>query len=170
MTPITNITAALMVLLPGLSFASESLAPDRMVVYKTVGATEPALHIFNPRDHAPGDRRPAIVFFFGGGWAEGTPAQFHQQAQGFADRGFVAMSAVSSAPNAMILFNPVVDTTEKGYGVGSVGHHRKTEISPCHHVRNGLPPTLLSHGTADGTVPFENAERFARLMQEAGNR
>ena len=27
----------------------------------------------------------------------------------------------------------------------------------------------MFHGTADKTVPFENAERFARLMKEAGN-
>ncbi|NIQ76054.1 MAG: prolyl oligopeptidase family serine peptidase, partial [Nitrospinaceae bacterium] len=40
---------------------------------------------------------------------------------------------------------------------------------PCHHVRPGLPPTLVFHGTADKTVPFENAERFTRLMNESGN-
>ncbi len=76
---------------------------------------------------------------------------------------------VSSIPNAMILFNPVLDTTEKGYGVEKVGQARKTEISPNHQVRAGIVPTLLVHGTADKTVPFENAETFARLMKEAGN-
>ena len=30
-------------------------------------------------------------------------------------------------------------------------------------------PTILFHGTTDHTVPFENAERFTRLMTEAGN-
>lgn len=79
-------------------------------------------------------------------------------------------TAVSSVPNAMILFNPVLDTTAKGYGLSKVGEARQTAISPCHHVRAGIPPTLVLHGTADSTVPFENAERFVRLMKAAGNR
>lgn len=77
--------------------------------------------------------------------------------------------SISSIPNAMILFNPVIDTTEKGYGVKKVSENRKTEISPCHHVKLGIPPTLICHGTADKTVPFENVERFTKLMNEAGN-
>ena len=36
-------------------------------------------------------------------------------------------------------------------------------------MRPGLVPTLIFHGTADKTVPFENAERFTRLMHAAGN-
>jgi len=76
---------------------------------------------------------------------------------------------VSSIPNALVLFNPVLDTTEQGYGIEKVTSSRKTEISPCHHVRTGLPPALVQHGTADATVPYENAGRFARLMGEAGN-
>ncbi|MCG9792280.1 alpha/beta hydrolase [Flavobacterium algicola] len=76
---------------------------------------------------------------------------------------------ISSVPNAMILFNPVVDTTDKGYGAKKVVD-RETEISPVHHIEKGIPPTLIFHGTADKTVPFENAERFTKLMQQAGNK
>ncbi len=78
--------------------------------------------------------------------------------------------SVSSIPNAMILYNPVTDTTENGYGLSAVGQKRKTDISPCHHVRKGIPPTIIFHGTKDKTVPFENALRFSKHMEEAGNR
>ncbi len=78
-------------------------------------------------------------------------------------------ASISSVPNAMILFNPVLDTTEKGYGANRFEPDQQTDISPCHQVRKGIVPTIVFHGTADKTVPFENAERFTRLMKEAGN-
>jgi acetyl esterase/lipase len=75
----------------------------------------------------------------------------------------------SSVPNALVLFNPVLDTTEKGYGAKNFKAEQQTTLSPCHHVRPDLVPTIIFHGTADKTVPFENAERFTRLMHAAGN-
>ena len=77
-------------------------------------------------------------------------------------------TSVSSKPNAMMLFNPVIDTTGKGYGAAKL-KGRETAISPVHHVRRGIPPTIIFHGTADKTVPHENVERFDKLMREAGN-
>jgi len=63
---------------------------------------------------------------------------------------------VSSLPNAMVLYNPVVA-------------FRNISISPSDHVRGGLPPTLIFHGTADSKVPFGSVERFTKLMKDAGN-
>ena len=77
--------------------------------------------------------------------------------------------SVSSVPNAMVLYNPVLDTTKHGYGAKRFTTERQTELSPNHHVRAGIVPTILFHGTADTTVPFENAETFAKLMKDAGN-
>ena len=61
------------------------------VVYKTVGDTQLHLHIFRPTKQRT--KAPAVVFFFGGGWRSGTPAQFEQQCRYLASRGMVAMTA-----------------------------------------------------------------------------
>lgn len=76
--------------------------------------------------------------------------------------------AISSIPNAVVGYNPVFDTTDKGYGSEKL-KGREKEISPCHQVKTDLPPMLNFHGKKDTTVPFENAKCFTRLMQEAGN-
>lgn len=79
-------------------------------------------------------------------------------------------TSISSTPNAMLLYNPVLDTTEKGYGMKKVGVDRKTDISPNHHIRKGIVPTLIFHGKADKTVPFENAKSFKKQMKRSGNK
>ena len=76
--------------------------------------------------------------------------------------------SISSVPNAVVGFNPVFDTTEKGYGSEKVVG-RETEISPCHQVKKDMPPMLNFHGKVDKTVPFENADRFNKAMIEVGN-
>jgi acetyl esterase/lipase len=215
--------------------AKEKPVPDRGAVYKTVGDVELKIHIFEPE--GGGERRPAIVFFFGGGWVGGNPGQFYPQCKYLASRGMVAMSAeyrvksrhgtspfecvkdgksalrwvrvhadelgidvdkvvagggsagghvaactgvipgveedgedlsVSSVPNAMVLFNPVADTTSLGYGQEKLGG-RAEELSPAHHVKAGAPPTIIFHGKDDTTVPYENVERFRDKMKEAEN-
>lgn len=75
----------------GLAMAD--LKPDEDRVYKKVGDVELKLHIFKPEGHQVSDKRPAIVFFFGGGWNSGTPAQFYPQCEHLAKLGMVAMSA-----------------------------------------------------------------------------
>ena len=217
------------------------------VVYKTVGDTQLHLHIFRPTKQRT--KAPAVVFFFGGGWRSGTPAQFEQQCRYLASRGMVAMTAeyrirnlhgtlatacvadgksavrwirtnakrlgvdpgriaagggsagghvaactgviagfegkgedgkISSVPNAMVLFNPpcvlapvparkdflnaenIVSLRER-MGVAPV------ELSPWHHVRKGLPPTLVLHGEEDPTVKFWTAKVFVEKMQLSNN-
>lgn len=78
-----------------ISFAKADEAQSAHVThtYKTVGESELKLHVFNPSDHKASDQRPAIVFFFGGGWNGGTPEQFFPQCEYLAKRGMVAISA-----------------------------------------------------------------------------
>ena len=220
------------------AMAAEQITPDQIVTYKKVGGVELKLHVFKPGGHQASDKRPAVVFFFGGGWKGGTPKQFYEQSRFLAKHGMVAFAAeyrvsnvhktspyecvkdgksairwvrehaaqwgvdperivssggsagghvaactgviqgfeeegengeISSVPNAMVLFNPVIDTTAKGYGAQRFQKGKETELSPCHHVSKGIVPTIVFHGTEDQTTPFENVERFTRLMKEAGN-
>jgi acetyl esterase len=46
-----------------------------------------------PNEWKATDKRPAIVFFFGGGWKNGAYTQFVPQSEYFATRGIVAISA-----------------------------------------------------------------------------
>lgn len=71
----------------------EPVQPDRIVEYKAVGDTKLTLHVFNPSGHEVSDRRPAIVFFFGGGWNGGSPEQFCPQSEYLSTRGMVAICA-----------------------------------------------------------------------------
>jgi len=71
-------------------------------------------------------------------------------------------------PDALVLFNPVIDTSEKGYGASRLGRNSEA-ASPAHHVRENLPPTIIFHGDQDATVPHENVARFTKLMKEKHN-
>jgi len=62
-------------------------------VFKRTPQGELKLSVFQPADWKASDKRPGILFFFGGGWKHGTPAQFQPQAEYFAARGMVAACA-----------------------------------------------------------------------------
>jgi len=222
--------------------------------YKKVGNVELKMYIYKPKDWKPEDRRGAIVFFFGGGWQSGSPAQFRPQCEYLSSRGMVAMAAdyrvasrhnakvvdcmadaksairwvrqnasklgidpnkiaagggsagghlaactavipsgddpsedqsVSSQANAAVLFNPALilsaaDIKERlpisATDATSLMEKLRERIggdpkivSPYHHIRPGLPPMIIFHGTADTTVPFITVKLFAVAMSRAGN-
>lgn len=76
-------------------FAAPSYPPAfkdaRVEIYRKVDSTELKLWIFGESD--PKALKPAIVFFFGGGWNSGSPDQFENQARHFAKRGMIAITA-----------------------------------------------------------------------------
>jgi acetyl esterase len=62
-------------------------------LYKTTPQGELYLHISYPADWKASDKRPAAVFFFGGGWKSGSYTQFSSLCDYLASRGMVAASA-----------------------------------------------------------------------------
>ena len=249
------LTAIVLFALGGDSLEAQRPYPPEMEgttseVYRTVDDVELRMYFCNPEGHTADDRRPAIVFFFGGGWRSGSPQQFLPQCRYLAERGMVAAVAnyrvatrhgvtahecvedaksavrwlranadrlgvdpdriaagggsagghlaaatatlpghdpdpdgVSPVPNALVLFNPAtvlapVDgdpppTEEERERFAALEERfgaAPESMSPFHHLRAGLPPTILFHGQADQTVPHSTADRFCRGLREHGNR
>lgn len=68
------------------------LKTDERVFKQTPqGALKLLIHY--PPDWKPSDKRPAMLFFFGGAWKMGSPVQFEPQAEYFAARGLVCARA-----------------------------------------------------------------------------
>jgi acetyl esterase len=62
-------------------------------VYKQTPQGDLKLHFYLPPDWKAADKRPAVLFFFGGGWRNGSHQQFVPQAEYFASRGLVTACA-----------------------------------------------------------------------------
>lgn len=209
------------------------------LVYKHIEDRDLAIYWVRPADWKATDHRPGLVFYHGGSWVGGTPAQFNQQAQYFASRGLVcflvqyrllpakstmppavsiqdARSAfrwvrqratefgvdahrlgagggsagghlaaclglmsgnddptdnlkVSARPDALLLFNPVLDNGPTGFGFARTGE-RYREFSPAHNVSPGAPPTVLFLGSEDPLIPVATLEKFAAEMKGVGVR
>jgi acetyl esterase len=76
--------------------------------------------------------------------------------------------SISSMPDALVLFNPVIDTSPEVFE-NEVLKERWKELSPVHNVKEGMPPTIILHGTEDTIVPLEHVVRFCELMKAAHN-
>lgn len=73
-------------------------------------------------------------------------------------------------PAALLLYNPVVDTTETGYRAGvPLFGERARELSPQHLLREALPPTFIAHGDSDKAVPIQQILTFAKTARELGS-
>ena len=63
-------------------------------VYKNASGDDLWIYRFDPEGYdATSDKRPAVVFFFGGGWNGGKVAQFEQHSKYLASRGMVTFVA-----------------------------------------------------------------------------
>lgn len=229
---------AISALLVGMVWAGDKPQPDKTVPFKETPQGELRLHFFNPEGLKPGQKRPAVIFFFGGGWSGGSPSQFYPQAQYLADRGMVAIAAeyrtkktlgtdpracvmdaksamrwvrsragklgidpqriaagggsagghlaaatalvsefnepdedtaVSCKPEALILFNPVYDNSETGYGYDRVKDYWQ-DFSPMANLKKGTPPTIVFLGTKDDLIPVATAQAYKKTMDTHGDR
>lgn len=90
-----RLLACLLASSPALTAAlpKNDFKPDQVITYKQPAGKALKLHVFLPNDWNQGDRRPAAIFFFGGGWVSGSARQFYPQAKALADLGMVAISA-----------------------------------------------------------------------------
>lgn len=77
--------------------------------------------------------------------------------------------SVSCVPNALVLFNPVIDNGPAGYGYDRIGDAYK-DFSPLHNIRSGAPPTILFLGTNDKLIPVATARYFQEAMHRVGSR
>jgi acetyl esterase/lipase len=234
--------AFLLVLLPFLGGAVAAPAAEGELkgkagsveeyVYKKTPQGELHIFVHFPGDWKEGDKRPAVVFFFGGGWSQGNIKQFVPQAEYLATRGMVTARAdyrvrtrhnttpdkcvedcksavrwlrqhagplgidpdriaagggsagghtaaatgiltgleapgedtkVSSKPNLLLLFNPVMNTT----GVSQAGSAEiAKQISPNDHLTRDAPPAILFFGTDDRLLA--TGEEYLQLAQKQG--
>lgn len=215
----------------------QSLKPDDIIAYKTVGDRELSLHLFKPEGWAKSDKRPAHVVIHGGGWRRFTAERFYPYANSLVDQGYVGISIdyrlagpkpdskitvfdcvkdaraavryirahaeelgidpnriavgggsagahlalstalfdeidhedeetdVSCRPDALILYFAVLDTSKEGYGNAMIGERWK-ELSPRHHIRKGMPPTLIFHGDRDGVAKMPILTDFCQRLKD----
>jgi acetyl esterase/lipase len=204
--------------------------------YKKTRQADLEMAVHFPPGWKETDRRPAIVFFSGGGWENGTILAFEPQARYLAGRGMVAARAdyrvksrhgvtprecvedaksavrwlrqhapelgvdpdrivaaggsagghiaactacpgldaegedpkVSSRPNALVLFNPVLrfgpqllQRIGNDEALGKI-------ISPTLHLTKDTPPALLLYGTDDWLLG--QGEEYVKRSKELGHR
>ncbi len=78
-------------------------------------------------------------------------------------------TSVSCIPQALVLFNPVFDNAENGYGHDRVKEYWQ-DFSPMHNLRKGAPPTIVFLGTKDDLIPVATAEKYKKTMETNGDR
>ncbi|MBL7140404.1 MAG: alpha/beta hydrolase [Planctomycetes bacterium] len=228
---------AAVVLVSACLIGTAAAEANREVVYKKTPQGDLKMYIHLPSEWKTDDRRPAIVFFFGGGWQSGKVEQFEPQATYLATRGMVTARAdyrvksrhnvtpdacvedaksavrwirqhaaelgvdpnriaagggsagghlaactalapgldakdedasISSKPNALLLYNPVVDLTGLGQHTAGLDAKVVEAISPIRYVTKDTPPAIVFFGTADRLLPHGQA--LLAKAKEHGNR
>lgn len=77
--------------------------------------------------------------------------------------------SISCKPNALVLFNPVIDNGPGGYGYDRIGNEYK-DLSPLHNITSGAPPVIIFQGTTDKLIPLETIQYFKKVMEKVNSR
>lgn len=76
----------------------------------------------------------------------------------------------SGAPNALILWSSIIDTTKRGIGHDLFEHKRDARrTSPTKNIRRKLPPMLFFHGNADPITPVAAVDKFCQRLRTKRN-
>ncbi len=90
----TSFLAILLLLYVSVSLqVSAQERPHSSVIYKQIDTTRLRMEIYQPSRQDRSEKRPAIIFFFGGGWISGKPDQFRYHASYYAEKGMVTILA-----------------------------------------------------------------------------
>jgi len=77
--------------------------------------------------------------------------------------------SISCIPNALVLFNPVIDNGPGGYGFEKIKDAYKN-FSPLHNIKKGAPPSIIFIGTNDKHIPIETVAYYKKVMEKVGSR
>jgi len=134
------------------------------VIYKQIDTTALKLEIHYPDGWRVTDRRPAILFFFGGGWNSGSREQFRPQAMYFTRLGLITVladyrtknkhqttpfDAVSDARSAMRFLKEKgmefgIDTSRIIASGGSAGAHLAAATAMLNRYDDPQDKTIIS--------------------------
>ena len=74
--------------------------------------------------------------------------------------------AISSKPNLLVLYNPVIDFGSRKW----LWIDNPSDASPVHNISKGSPPTIILTGTNDKIVPVETIMNYKKIMESVGSR
>ena len=103
----------------------------------------------------------------GGGSAGGHVAAATGTVEGYEHEG--EDLAVSSRPDALVLFNPVYDNGPEGYGYDRVKAYWES-FSPLHNISAATPPAIVFFGSKEKLVKPASMKAFQSKMREHGTR
>jgi acetyl esterase/lipase len=221
------------------STADSNKPVTKLINYKIVDNSKLKMRIYYPPNWKSGGQKlPAVVFFFGGGWVGGSIGHLSRQAKHLAQRGMIAICPqyrtrkshkvtpdkcledaksamryvysnadklgidktriaagggsagghlaaatafckgfnapdddlkINCQPVALVLFNPVIDNSEKGYGYSRVDKFWK-DFSPLHNIGKNTMPVLFMIGDKDTLIPLATAKAFKEKIDSNGGR